>query len=134
MLYCGLRSGEVIALSWRDIDFDARLIHVRQAVEAGATTLKDPKTTAGVRSVPVPDNIYDDLLARKDDPFTPVFLQPRGKVRYTEASRHNAWVSLQKEIDISMGAVYEKQKAKDGKMRITKDSLKALNSFLYIVS
>jgi len=92
-------------------------------MEAGTNTLKDPKTEAGIRSVPIPDDIYNDLLSCQSDPFSPVFLQPRGGVRHSESSRRKAWTSLKNQIDISMGAVYEKKEAKDGKMRMTKDSL-----------
>lgn len=120
MLYCGLRTGEVAALSWRDIDFERRMINVRYAVEAGSNNLKEPKTKAGVRSIPMHDDVYNELLQRKGDPFDPVFVQPRGKVRHTESSRRKAWDSLKKQIDISMGAKFEKKKAKDGKMRKVK--------------
>ena len=119
MLYCGLRTGEVVALSWQDIDFERRTINVIHAVESGTNELKQPKTKAGIRSVPIPDEIYSELLATRGLPFDSVFLQPRGRVRHTETSRRKAWDSLKKQIDISMGAVYEKREAKDGKQRMT---------------
>lgn len=120
MLYCGLRTGEVVALSWKDIDFEAHEIKVSHAMESGSKKIKSPKTAAGVRRVPIPNDIYRDLLARKGDPFDPVFVQVRGGKRHTESSRGAAWDSIKKAIDISMGAVYEKRKAKDGKNRMTR--------------
>lgn len=55
MLYAGLRRGEVLALSSDDIDLAAGLIHVNKAVryDSNQPILSDPKTEAGVRSVPV---------------------------------------------------------------------------------
>ena len=55
MLYAGLRRGEVLALSSDDIDLSAGLIHVNKAVrfDSNQPILSDPKTEAGVRSVPV---------------------------------------------------------------------------------
>lgn len=104
MLYCGLRTGEVTALSWKDIDFDNRMINVVAAMESGKDELKTPKTAAGVRKVPIPDDIYYALLERKGDPFKPVFTQQTTGRRHTESSRTKAWNSLKRQMDISMGA------------------------------
>ena len=120
MLYCGLRTGEVVALSWCDVDFERREIHIRKAMESGTNTLKEPKTEAGIRVVPLPDDIYSDLFERRGNPFDAVFTQPSTTKRYTESSRTRAWTSLKNQIDVSMGAKFEKRKARDGKMRLTK--------------
>ena len=113
MLYCGLRTGEVVALEWRDIDFSKRRICVSRAAEAGTDELKEPKTAAGVREVPMPDDLYKDLAARRGDPFTPVFTRPKGG-RHTSMSRHHAWQSFKDAVDASMGAVYEIRRGKNG--------------------
>lgn len=120
MLYCGLRTGEVVALDWRDIDFKKRRIKITKAMKSGTTIIGDPKTQAGFREIPIPDEIYNDLSGRKGDPFSPIFVRPRSKDRHNESSRDAAWTSLKNQIDISMGAVYEKRKAADNKMRMKK--------------
>lgn len=120
MLYCGLRTGEVTALSWKDIDFNEHVINVVAGMESGTNTLKVPKTAAGVRKIPIPNEVYYDLLERKGEPFEPVFTQETTGKRHTETSRAKAWKSLKKAIDDSMGAKWEKRPAKDGKMRLTK--------------
>lgn len=65
MLYAGLRRGEALALDIdRDVDFDRKLIHVRQAVRfvnGGKPQLVDPKTEAGTRTVPLLDVLADVL-------------------------------------------------------------------------
>lgn len=55
MLYAGLRRGEVLALDMASVDLLHGLIHVSQAVrfDGNRPVLTDPKTEAGVRSVPV---------------------------------------------------------------------------------
>lgn len=55
MLYAGLRRGEVLALSWEDIDLAAGVIHVHASLrfERNQGTLSDPKTEAGARDVPI---------------------------------------------------------------------------------
>jgi len=120
MLYCGLRTGEVTALSWKDIDFGGHMLNVIAGMESGTNTLKAPKTAAGVRKVPIPDAIYHDLLERRGEPFQPIFTQETTGSRHTETSRAKVWRSFKKAMDDSMGAVWEKRPAKDGKMRLTK--------------
>ena len=55
MLYAGLRRGEVLALTSRDIDFKAGVIHVTKAVryDSNQPIIDKPKTAAGVRDVPI---------------------------------------------------------------------------------
>ena len=62
MLYAGLRRGEMLAFNVdRDVDFKRGVIHVREAVvfDGNQPTLSDPKTEAGVRTIP----LFDPLRA-----------------------------------------------------------------------
>ena len=56
MLFCGLRRGEIVALTWNDVDFDAMTISVSKAATFGQNqaNIKRPKTAAGNRIVPFP--------------------------------------------------------------------------------
>ena len=61
----GLRMDEIFGLDWSDVDFDARLIHVKRAyikAEKGYK-LDTPKTKMSVRSIPMRPFIYDELQA-----------------------------------------------------------------------
>lgn len=56
MMYAGLRRGEVLALTWRDVDFENRIIHVHEAIAFESNNVghrKAPKTAAGTRDVPI---------------------------------------------------------------------------------
>ena len=66
-IYCGLRRGEVAALTWNDIDFKNNVINVTKAVNPKDNTIKSPKTAAGVRSVPMPEPLRNYLLTVKKD-------------------------------------------------------------------
>lgn len=65
MLYAGLRKGEAIALNIdRDVDFENRLIHVREAVHHlpnGQPEITSTKTEAGVRTIPLLDTLANEL-------------------------------------------------------------------------
>jgi integrase len=56
--FTGLRRGEVLALRWRDIDFDASAIRVRASYVAGQ--LSTPKS-GKVRSVPMAPHVASAL-------------------------------------------------------------------------
>lgn len=55
MLFAGLRRGEVLALSSDDIDLKHNIIHVNKAIRFDSNQPIDanPKTSAGIRDVPV---------------------------------------------------------------------------------
>lgn len=55
-IYAGLRRGEMIALTWNDIDFDTRKITIDKAVARtnGGQITKDPKTKKGKRTFILP--------------------------------------------------------------------------------
>ena len=58
----GLRSGELCALSWDDINFDRRLMHVGQSAWQGK--LQEPKTETSVRSFALSSQLLENLRAR----------------------------------------------------------------------
>jgi integrase len=59
-IFTGMRSSELRGLRWSDIDFDARLIHVRQrADETGI--MGPPKSAAGDRSIPMAPMVVNAL-------------------------------------------------------------------------
>ena len=61
----GLRRGEVCGLSWSDIDFENRTVHVRHNLDVYGN-LKEPKTKAGIRMLPMSDKVYTALRTRKE--------------------------------------------------------------------
>lgn len=89
MLLTGMRCGEVGALTWQDIDFKNNMIHVNKTLTrdikgkliAGDT----PKTDAGLRDIPINENIKNIITEYKKQsdilPFITnnVFVSPYGK-------------------------------------------------------
>jgi len=59
----GLRIGEVLALRWKNVDFDKSLIHVREAVYEG--NLSSPKSKSSIRDIPIGPSLKQSLLERR---------------------------------------------------------------------
>lgn len=59
-LFSGCRIGELLALTWNDIDFDTNTLYINKAVayakSMGGTYVKAPKTTSSNREVVIPQN------------------------------------------------------------------------------
>lgn len=104
MLYCGLRPGETRALDWRHIDLKKKRIHVEQAMKATTTRIGDPKSRKGIREIPIPDELFGELISLRRDPFDPVFTQPTTGKRHTKTSMQCFWDNFKRNLDISMGA------------------------------
>ena len=64
-LYTGLRRNELLALSWDDVDLDNRVIHVTKSCfrdNDGKVKAKAPKTSSGIRDVPIPDKLAEKII------------------------------------------------------------------------
>ena len=64
MLYAGLRRGEVLALTWDDIDIDKKTISISKTwtVHGNEGVIKpSPKTKAGNREIPMTGNLHSSI-------------------------------------------------------------------------
>ena len=68
-IFCGLRNGELLGLTWLDIDFKNQTINVNKAraktVDDGMIT-KLPKSNTSIRTVSIPDSLVNLLEAYRD--------------------------------------------------------------------
>lgn len=95
MILCGLRRGELTALTYGDIsDF----INVNKSFDFKGNTLKLPKTKSGIRQVPIPEKLkkilFDLKKKHKDTDYV-----IGGKKMYTE----NDWQQLRKNLIKELG-------------------------------
>lgn len=62
-----MRSGELRALRWKDIDFKNKIIYVRKTLVYlnNAYSLEPPKTKSSKRDIPMLDNVYRLLKEHK---------------------------------------------------------------------
>lgn len=111
MLKTGLRPGEIIALDAVDLKIKGKMINVDKAKESGNNEIKDPKTDAGNREVPIPDDLLNDLAEaiKNKKPYDPVFTQKTNDRRHTESSFYKSWKNFLKTMDIENGATVKNQ-------------------------
>lgn len=104
LLYTGMRPAETRALDWRHIDFDKKIIHVENSMKAGTKIIGAPKSSAGIRDIPINDKLLADLKTARGEPYEPVFKQPTTGARHTKQSMCCLWRNFKRQLDISMGA------------------------------
>lgn len=70
-LYTGIRLGELLALTWDDVDFENKLLHIKKTsytskVNGRNTVIIDkPKTKKSNRIIPIPDKLFILLEIQK---------------------------------------------------------------------
>lgn len=66
-LYCGLRIGEIIALHWEDVHLEEGYMTITKAIyrttvdNKSQVIIQPPKTTKGIRTVPIPSTLVEIL-------------------------------------------------------------------------
>jgi len=69
-LFCGLRNGEILGLTWDDIDFKNKSLtvnKVRAYTDEDGLITKSPKTESSNRTISVPDSVLDILKDHKKE-------------------------------------------------------------------
>lgn len=107
MLACGLRPGEARGLQWSDIDMANKTVRISRAVCRNGKNLKEPKTAAGFRTIPIP-GWYIDILKSVEKKSLFVFPGPDGNYM-TKQNYARSWRSFWKSCDIAAGAKTAKQ-------------------------
>lgn len=104
MMFAGLRRGELIPLTWSDIDLTANTINVNKSVEiiGNRPVVKaGGKTPSAVRVVRIP-RILSDYLARQDRTSINVCVSAKGEM-LTETAFRRMWDSYMAEINYKYG-------------------------------
>lgn len=79
LLQTGLRCGELVALTWSDVDFTKRIIHVTKTIKnfpsdekedetkrKSQWIISEPKTKAGRRDIPMTEEAYMILIRQRE--------------------------------------------------------------------
>lgn len=59
--YTGLRIGELVALQWKDIDFEHKKLTVRQTFSTTTSKIGSTKTDRSYRTIDIPQKVFDLL-------------------------------------------------------------------------
>ena len=104
MLYCGLRRGELCALQWKDVDLLNDTISVTKAIEilTNQSTIKEPKSRAGVRNIPIPKVLHDVLVQVKGNDDDYVCPTRHGNLM-TGTAWTSAWNSYMHHLNLCCG-------------------------------
>ena len=67
LLKMGLRCSELCGLRWEDIDFENKILHVKQALtcENGIIYIDEPKSINSIRKLKIPEDLLDKLKAEQ---------------------------------------------------------------------
>ena len=67
-LMVGMRQGELLALTWKDVDFDKRTLHIRQSIRRvkGGLEVSETKTSRSRRTVRMPELVAEVLLEHRE--------------------------------------------------------------------
>lgn len=72
ILYTGCRRGELLALTWEDVDLEGRTISIEKSVYhvSNVPRIKAPKSAAGRRTVPLMDKLLEKITPGKGQIFS----------------------------------------------------------------
>lgn len=100
-LYCGLRPGEAAVVKWSDIDMANGIINVNKALKKD-DTIGDPKSSSGIREIPIPSSLISELNQIEHEPFDWVCKKVTGG-HLTRQSIKRGWESVVYRMNIEMG-------------------------------
>ena len=119
MMLSGLRRGELAALTWNDVDLQARTISVSKVIEYdsnGSPSLRHvTKSAAGMHTVDIPQRLADYMAQMPRDSLL-VIHSAHGKVM-TESAWAKLWRSYMKELNRKYGTrtLADMKRMKSGK-------------------
>lgn len=101
MMFTGLRVGELIPLTWKDIDFDLNAINVNKSVARECNTYKVKRNTKNGKSriVPFPEVLVDKLTQAKLVSSSKYILPKSDNKMQTPTSWKKLWQSYINELN-----------------------------------
>ncbi len=105
-LYTGIRIGELLALTWDDIDFHRRLLYIRHTTitikkeNQYITLLDEPKTKKSKRIIPLPSSLTSYLKTIKKQSSSPYIITTRSNRIVSIRSYQRTFMRILKRCEI----------------------------------
>lgn len=106
LFFSGARTGEVVGLTWENIDLEKRLIFIRQSISrqrGGYEKIsKSPKTKESIRTLMMSNRIFDLLksIATEEDVCGLIFKSPKGRIIDHGNFRTQCWMPTLRDLNI----------------------------------
>lgn len=103
VMVTGCRRGEAFALTYKDIDYNEKTVSIHGTVEhyGNAGVIKDhTKTEAGMRTVPLTDDIIDMLAVRKKKGTNLIFPDPISDGIITNNRIARGWNKFREDVGL----------------------------------
>jgi integrase len=102
LCFTGLRPGEAYALDWSALDLEAGCLRVLRSWDHRGAKFVEPKTSAGVRVVPLSGWLVSELEAHKERSGGEglVFANANGKPMNPSNVRRDIWIPLKKRAGV----------------------------------
>ena len=98
LYWCGLRLGELLALTYSDLDFEKQTITVNKSLQriGGNDVITDPKTPKSKRVIAMPDNLCSELKQ-----FIALQYRIKPEDRMFHISKSNLNLHIKKHADLA---------------------------------
>ena len=105
LLFTGMRRGELIALTWNDVDLKNRVISVTKAAafNGNQPEIKAPKSNAGIRTIPIPEQLVPILRETKSSGKSLYVCPDAGGGIMSDRGWLTSWNSYQHYLNIQAG-------------------------------